>query len=104
MDLSTHTSLAPLAEAVAVVLGANGLDIVARDDFDYEEAGAELLGRDLAPLCRRNERLRTLALDLFKRETDGRGLLLMVSQMTQMARDEDLALNLLVAIQRGIEF
>ena len=82
----------------------SGLDIVARDDFDYEEAGAELLGRDLAPLCRRNERLRTLALDLFKRETDGRGLLLMVSQMTQMARDEDLALNLLVAIQRGIGF
>jgi predicted nucleotidyltransferase len=80
-----------------------GLDIVARDDFDYEAAGAELLGRDLAPLCRGTRRLRTFAMDLLKRETDARGLLLLVSQMTQMARDDDLALNLLVAIQRGIK-
>jgi predicted nucleotidyltransferase len=82
----------------------NGLDIVARDNFDYEAAGAELLGRDLAPLCRGNERLETFAMDLLRRETDRRGLLLMVSQMTQAARDDDFALNLLVAIQRGIEF
>jgi hypothetical protein len=29
---------------------------------------------------------------------------LLVSQMTQMERDDDLALKLLAAIQRGIEF
>jgi predicted nucleotidyltransferase len=81
-----------------------GLDIVARDDFDYDVAGAELLGRDLAPLCRETKRLRDFAVELFKRETDDRGHLRLASQMMQMTRDDDLALRLLVAIQRGIEF
>jgi predicted nucleotidyltransferase len=81
-----------------------GLDIVARDDFDYEAAGAELLGRDLTSLCRGTKGLRTFVTDLLKRETDTRGSHVLVSQMTQMERDDDLALNLLVAIQRGVAF
>ena len=57
----------------------------------------------LAPLAEAVAAVRG-AVALFKRETDGRGHLLLASQMMQMTRDDDLALRLLVAIQRGIEF
>jgi hypothetical protein len=63
-----------------------------------------LLGRDLASLCRGNTKLRIVALERLKREADAGGILLMVSQMTEMERDDDLALRILVAIQRGFEF
>jgi predicted nucleotidyltransferase len=81
-----------------------GLDIVMREDFDTDTAGAELLGRDLASLCRGTTRLRNFTVDLLKRETDDRGHLLLASQMMHMTRDDDLALSLLVAVKRGVEF
>lgn len=82
----------------------SGLDIVSREDFDYEAASAELLGRDQAPLCRSAPGLRSFVLELLRRETDARGMCLLVAQMTRSSRDEERALRLLLALQRGIEF
>lgn len=71
-----------------------------RDDLDYEAAGAELLGRDLASLCRGP--VRAFVANLLARETAGHGHRLLASQMTM--RNEDDALSLLVALRRGFEF
>ncbi len=79
------------------------MDIVTRDDFDYEEAGAELLGRDLAALDHGDRALRGFVIELLRHETDARGARLLVSQMTRAARDEGLALRLLFGILRGTE-
>jgi predicted nucleotidyltransferase len=81
-----------------------GLDIVLRSDFDHEVAGAELLGRDLAPLFRRAPRLRTFVTDLLLREVDPRGMHLLASQMARFSRADDLSMDLLLALQREIEF
>jgi predicted nucleotidyltransferase len=84
-------------------LYATAMDIVMRDDFDYEVAGAELLGRDLAALDRGDGVVRGFAITLLQHETDTHGVHLLVSQMTRTARDAGLALRLLLGVLRGIE-
>jgi len=77
----------------------SGADIMARSDFDYEAAGAELLGRDCAALC--HGALRTFISALLTRETDPGGQRMLAYQMSA---DEEEGLRLLIALRRGFEF
>jgi hypothetical protein len=61
-------------------------------------------GRDLAPLFRRAPRLRAFVTDLLRREVDPRGMCLLASQMACFSRIDDQAPQLLLALQRRVEF
>jgi len=74
------------------------IDELMREDFDYEEAGAELLGRDIGVLSR--GALRRHLDQLLERETDLEGAQRFVGHMQT---DERLALRLLQAIRRGFD-
>jgi len=46
-------------------------DLLEHEDFDYDVAGAHLLGRDLAQICQ--QEIRSKILDILDRELDGAG-------------------------------
>jgi predicted nucleotidyltransferase len=75
-----------------------GSDLLEQPDFDYEAAGAELLGRDVAALC--EGALKTSLGEILRRETDPLGSQRMAYQMT---RDETEGLRILEALRRGFE-
>jgi predicted nucleotidyltransferase len=70
-----------------------------RDDFDFELAGAELLGRDLAQTLTGG--FLELVLRILRRESDPRGELRLASEMDP--QDPDRARAHLAALQLGLE-
>lgn len=62
-------------------------DLLARDDFDYEVAGAHVLGRDLARICQ--ARTRELILEILDRELDSNGDLPLVVHSAKESSEFD---------------
>jgi predicted nucleotidyltransferase len=71
----------------------------AGDGYDYEEFGAELVGRDMCALA--GEELRNHLSEILARETDPKGPLRFASQMDVRGREG--GLRLLQALRQGFE-
>jgi len=77
-------------------LHAEAAHLLDRDDFDYETAGAWLLGHDMSKLLTGNPKGRVAA--LLQRESDPSGSLALVGDMRA---DTEKALAMLAALRNG---
>jgi predicted nucleotidyltransferase len=84
--------------------GGDAIDLLDNDEFDYDLAGARLLGRDVGRIL--TKRSRALLEEILEAQTDENGECHLIEDM--MARGEnfhgefDMALNMLKVLRQGV--